>query len=895
MKKKNRDLSEQFDREVFPTELIEIAARRKEVFSPADFRSERGDLINELPKMDEVIRIRKTLHNLETKLQREEEGKGSLVKKVYRNFQKCRKNLSEKEKKNPLLFIRQVCKNFWERETNAEYEHCKNIYEDKKKELMKEAKPTTSYGLVGLALSGGGIRSATFNLGVLQVLAEHGALKHVDYLSTVSGGGYIGSCLSSVLNNPETGPGEKEFPFRHEKGKPEPLAFKHLRNYGNYIAPNGIIDWLKIPALFVRGALINLLLLLPYVMAAVIVTVLLYGNTLNEVEQQSHYVITENAREKLKSEGLPPEVMAQLEGRVFKQKQEIRDVLTGIDGDVNWWSFVGKQINKRNFSLDWKTFYNQYRLTVVSGIGYLCYVFLFLFIQIFFFQKIKSRTGYDKTFSIGLLLVFICALLELTVTVLSYYLALGMEWIRTVIAAVISFIPVIFAGKVAENISKVRGKITLWFLGMLGPFILFLLYLMLCKCLLNGYISLAMLFATAAGVFGITRIITDINRTSFHNYYRDQLSPAYLFQTAGKESNIRPNDEQKLSDLNRRGTKAPYHLINVALNLHGSKDVNLRDRNADFFILSKHFCGGLKTGFCKTTDMEKADCHLDPGTAMAISGAAAAPNMGTTTIKPLVFIMALLNIRLGYWIPNPRKLRKDGYRFLKYNSRSPFTGVGPDYLVRELFGRITEDKKYVNISDGGHIENLGIYELLRRRCKYIIACDAEADPDMTFGGLAKLIRYARIDLSIDIDINLDALRRGKDENEFTNKHCASGKIHYGDGETGYLLYIKSSLTGDENEYIREYHSKNKDFPHESTADQFFDEAQFEAYRALGYHIADKLGGWEAFGSDRMQLSDKARLPEIEKGQGDEQRVQDLRSRDVFNEWYKILETSLLPR
>lgn len=449
------------------------------------------------------------------------------------------------------------------------------------------------------------------------------------------------------------------------------------------------------------------------------------------------------------------------------------------------------------------------------------------------------------------MLVFLCALIESVVTALSYYLTSNKEWIKPVITAAVSFVPVLFAGKAAENVSKWRGKLTLWLLGMLGPFILFLLYLMLCKCMLTACISGMIFFVTALGIFVLTRVCADINRTSFHNFYRDQLSKAYLFQIKGEKGTTQPNDEQKLSDLNQEGAGAPYHLINAALNLHGSKDGNLRDRNAEFFILSKHFCGSMQTGLCKTEDMEKADSHLNLGTAMAISGAAAAPNMGTTTIKPLVFIMALLNIRLGYWLPNPCKLRKYGLiRYLRYKSFSPFSGVGPWYLFKELIGCINEKSTYVNVSDGGHIENLGIYELLRRKCKYIIACDAEADPDMTFGGLAKLIRYARIDLSIDIEIDLDGLQ--KTENGFSKKHYAMGKIFYGGGETGHLLYIKSSLTGDENVYISEYRSKNNDFPHESTGDQFFDEAQFEAYRALGYHIADKLDGWEVLKTEEKQ-------------------------------------------
>ena len=72
--------------------------------------------------------------------------------------------------------------------------------------VPSDSAPSTKLALVGLSLSGGGIRSATFSLGVIQALAKHGLLKTVDYLSTVSGGGFIGSCLSSLLNDKEVGP-----------------------------------------------------------------------------------------------------------------------------------------------------------------------------------------------------------------------------------------------------------------------------------------------------------------------------------------------------------------------------------------------------------------------------------------------------------------------------------------------------------------------------------------------------------------------------------------------------------------------------------------------------------------------------------------------------------------
>ena len=342
-------------------------------------------------------------------------------------------------------------------------------------------------------------------------------------------------------------------------------------------------------------------------------------------------------------------------------------------------------------------------------------------------------------------------------------------------------------------------------------------------------------------MFLYTHIFVDVNITSPHGFYRDRLSKAYLFDVAN--SGIEHVDTLRLSKLNKTETRAPYHLINVAHNLHDSEDRSLRGRNADFFILSKHFCGSDRVGYIETEHMEKADPHLNLGTAMAISGAAAAPNMGTTTIGPLVFIMSLLNIRLGYWLPNPQKLQKTLRNKISFNINfnrwSPLSGVGPLYLIYELFGCINAKKRYINISDGGHLENMGAYELLRRRCRYVIIGDGEADSDHSFHGLATFIRYAQIDMGIKIDINLDDLKKNK--RGLSNKHYVCGKIHYTDKEKGYLLYIKSSMTGDENVYIHEYHNNNPEFPHESTGDQFFDEAQFEAYRALGYHICSQMG------------------------------------------------------
>lgn len=309
----------------------------------------------------------------------------------------------------------------------------------------------------------------------------------------------------------------------------------------------------------------------------------------------------------------------------------------------------------------------------------------------------------------------------------------------------------------------------------------------------------------------------------------------HLFRTRA-DGHVEHVDELRLSELNAPGAVAPYHLISATLNLQGSRSERLRGREADFFLFSKHHCGSPHTGYCETSALEKIDPHVNLGTAMAISAATAAPNMGSTTVRQLVFVLTMLNLRLGYWLPNPRHVNAG--RTLAIRWAGPHTR----YLLLEALGALNTQRPLVNVSDGGHLENLAIYELLRRRCELIVAIDGEADPEHTFGGLITLMRLAKIDLGIDIEINLAPLRL--DEDRESRSHFAVGTIHYGveDGvpQHGKLLYIKSSFAGDENPFIARYRADFPDFPHETTADQFFDEVQFEAYRALGFHIGSEV-------------------------------------------------------
>ncbi|MBV8837157.1 MAG: cell division protein, partial [Alphaproteobacteria bacterium] len=386
--------------------------------------------------------------------------------------------------------------------------------------------------------------------------------------------------------------------------------------------------------------------------------------------------------------------------------------------------------------------------------------------------------------------------------------------------------------------------------------------------LANG--SIVRLYLLGGIVLLVLSALLNPNSNSLHRLYRDRLSKAFLFDPtrrlasrfgnsfgpasdpALRAFDLKPEDDFKVSELDP--ARAPYHLINAALNIEASKYANRRGRNADFYVFSPLFTGSRATGYVAMAEMERHATGLTAGSAMSVSGAAASSSMGSATIKPLVPTLAILNIRLGYWLFNPAAVagalvRPAIARF-----------IDQLYFLKELLGLLREDDGLIYLSDGGHIENLGLYELLRRRCKLIIAIDAESDPDMSFAALVKLERYARIDFGLRIDLPWaelrDASRAASEDVAKTGgrppkeaprgPHCALGTIYYPrktahepeSESTGLLLLIKSSFTGDENDYVVDYKRRYPRFPHETTLDQLFTEEQFEVYRALGFHAAN---------------------------------------------------------
>jgi hypothetical protein len=314
---------------------------------------------------------------------------------------------------------------------------------------------------------------------------------------------------------------------------------------------------------------------------------------------------------------------------------------------------------------------------------------------------------------------------------------------------------------------------------------------------------------------------------------------AYL---AASRSTRRPNlftgfdpaDNFKLHELS---SEKPIHVINSALNLVHGEELAWQERKAESFTMSRLHCGSIEVGYRPSTEYGKG---ITLGTAMAISGAAANPNMGYHSSPVLSLLMTLFNVRLGWWLGNP------GVPGVKTWRRS-----GPRYSVQPLFsealGNTTDRYKYVNLSDGGHFENLGLYEMVLRRCHYVVVSDAGEDPECSFADLGEAVRKIRIDFGIPIEFDQMGIysRTEIDAHKDPGHNCALGRIRYSvvDGSgapDGIIVYIKPACYGNEPRDIYEYFKRSKTFPNESTADQFFSESQFESYRMLGSYTMEKL-------------------------------------------------------
>ena len=673
--------------------------------------------------------------------------------------------------------------------------------------------------LTGLALSGGGIRSATFALGVLQRLARADLLKRFDYLSTVSGGGYIGGSLTWLLGR-TTDPRAlgSRFPFglrRRRLGGREPGVLRHLRLHGNYLTPGKGITALSFAAVVLRGIVLNLLVWLPLAVA--------FFWALQGVEA---WAVGWAARSWVAAAGPGPNP-GEVAAHAYRYGYPL---VLGVLG-------LGFVLASVLYSLaTWRPVLRQ---------------------PYAWRRRFERAAG--RLLRAGLLLAGICSL----PLVRDGLAAAGGA--AALVGGALSFAAGIAGGlgSFAGSGAAGRGRVPI------GPLAAAASVLVLYGLALVAYDLAArvMVFpapwterlaavAAAVAVSVLTGGFVNLNYVSIHRYYRDRLMEAFLPRpdTDGTTAAAVDADRMALGAVD--DDRGPYLLINTNLVLVDSDCRRWRKRGGDAFLLSPRYCGSTATGWVPTDDYMRRDPLTLP-TAVAISGAAANPNTGAGGAGPtrgrmLSLLMALLNLRLGYWVPHPNPPGGGAVPVANHfrAARCEISRTG-----------YAEHRRLLQLSDGGHFENLGVYELVRRRVRVIVCCDAAADPGFDFKDLQVLMRRIGSDFGARIELDGEdrierliprdpdpRLVQARDPDtdaypvgaRFAERGYVRGTIVYPDDTQSTLILVKTAMIPGLDLPIRGYQGANRAFPDQSTADQFFDDEQFEAYRQLGYEIADRL-------------------------------------------------------
>jgi len=797
--------------------------------------------------------------------------------------------------------------------------------------------------IIGLAFSGGGIRSATFNLGVIQGLQEFDLLRYVDYLSTVSGGGFIGSWL--IANVKLTS---------HWLGRLTnwQASMAHLRRYSNYLAPSaGLLsaDTWTMWGIWLRNA--SLIQLTGATWLAAILLAALAGQSLFRLAGEGPAVLLESVPAScvLVAVMAVPVVWTLLSNLNPKRKPGTQAASAGLVqglavlpswigsfliAAILWGDATGRSVTGHSFAnlssyseilrSAWAPWESLLLLAWIAlsliaavttarrrwhalwiGTATTATLYMLLCAIMFLFRRwsleLYRFDWYAFIFGPTLVLAVLALSLVLFIGFCGrnsrewirewwtrfgawlgiygvFYLAatmsavLGPLWVLSLLGfspnigagTVAGWIGTVLAGLFAGNSSKTNGNGaqskapwlellgksagSLFIIGgvlLVATTVYALMVNVGTKDLvsaaqywkaLNRIPLTALLAALAiALLFGsVFSWFFEINIFGLNQFYRNRLVRCYLGATRWAPGLRKPQpftgfdgqDDMKLSNL-AVDFRGPFPILNCSLNLGGSSDLALHTRHSASFTLTPLRCGSdrPRIGYAPT---RKGDQEFGGGImlgqAVAISGAAASPNMGYNTSPLVAFLLTMFNVRLGWWFPNPGKGQwyYGGLRFSLY------------YLMKELFGLAGENNLFVNVSDGGHFENLGVYELVRRRCKVIIASDAECDNALQFGSLGNLIRVCETDFGAKIDIDVNLIRLQKEGRSLA--HCTVGTITYSNGSLGYLIYLKASTTGDEDVGVAQYRSQHPSFPHETTADQFFTESQFESYRRLGQHV-----------------------------------------------------------
>lgn len=735
--------------------------------------------------------------------------------------------------------------------------------------------------ITGLALSGGGIRSASFSLGVVQSLAEHRCIRNFHYLSTVSGGGYTGVAVSWLrklygekwqvqLHSPGTRSrsAPKAGEEHEQSGNNEAIWLDFLRQHGNYLQPPpmGVTDLVGVAlrnlvlSLFVYVGLLSAGMALLHRMGMYTE----YGSAtcaaggaicydLNSLSISAlSLVFVSFLLYSLSSFVTSLSSKAEKIGLIVVAMIPTAMIVSGISIEKYGLNFTDANVRARS-------------TLILVGICSLALSSVFV-VRRFRNTKLRDDKG-DKDLyearvfnqAIGGYLLTFALLIAFSAALPKLYNAAAkiLELPAATLLASTALAYRTFAGgRVPFTTPRVQQvSIVLIFccvvvsLGLCSYAVAYWLQDAAWQLHLSFFVAiLTVAFCTNLNQFGIGRMYRD---RLMETFMPDRASISHTRWSLATQANSKLG---QLARLWRRSSGSNdgylYPIINSNVVLVDSKTDTFRGRGGDSFVFSPMFCGSDATQWVRTREF--SDGEFMAGTAMAISGAAANPNTapgghGFSRNRLVSFLMFLSQARLGAWVANPNAPDTAINKIRRFVLRERPNFLSPG-IVGGLFGReLSENSYFIELTDGGHFDNTGVYELIRRRSRLILLSQASQDSDFRMSDLANLIEKIRVDFDARIFFSdgtpiedLVPRHDGKFTLPSAKKGYAVGKISYSDESIGWLVYIQATPVKELALDVHSYHLANPDFPNEPTADQFFREAQLEAYRELGHSLCDRF-------------------------------------------------------
>jgi G:T/U-mismatch repair DNA glycosylase len=667
---------------------------------------------------------------------------------------------------------------------------------------------------VGVSFSGGGIRSATFCLGVYQRLSEAGMFQRARFLSAVSGGGYLaaGLAVSHACAPDSPGPGAPPW----GRGSSEE---SRLRQNLSYLAP-GSAGRLWLCANLFYGLILNLT---PLVLSAFVLghlTGMLYrvaypGLGTAKLDAGFASVVAIAACGALVS------TVFVVGSRRFRDKQKSR---------------VGRSAQPHSENVS--TFLIEFTALVLLLFAVLPVVVHHLAraksSDFTTFLQLDGLHGGIQRFLLGVAGVA-CALVMGAVAVWLLQRR-RLPLLRGVLAAVAGAAVLLVPFVLAAETGSARDFTRQDAISLLAACVVILLF----------------------GVFAHNR------RYSMHLFYRERIQEAFTSSrpypddrrsTARSTAHRIPYSERILltdvAAVNAEraaagGPQFPELVVCAAVAARGEEVPN--KAWAASFTFEGECAGNPRLGLdADTRELEHGDWIGGGGltlpSMMAISGAALSPMMGRFTLPAFRFLMAVMNIRLGVWVRNPSVYidaglpsRKRPVRWLVRYVVRGWREPGAWYVLKEGLGLAGTKGRYIYVSDGGHWENLGLTELFRRRCTHIIAVDASGSA--TLGDIGRAMSVARAELGVEVD--LDPRGAVADANGLASSPVVVGNFKYPDGQLGAIYFARSVLWDGAPVDLRLFAEHEKAFPNHPTANQFLSGEVFDAYRALGWAVGGEL-------------------------------------------------------